>query len=148
VVLSSIVPVIKSAEIQDNGLQTGSTNVSACRRDRSTLLRVQQFNGTMSHCTGRKGSPEIQNGSLQTGSTYISACRQDRNAMSTAKPMFSGSSNPAELLRIIFHRTGSGKFKMAAIILEVLISPLLDKIGTRFQRLNLCFWGPAMQQNY
>jgi len=35
--------------------------------------------------------------------------------------MFSEYSNPAELLRIIFQQTGSGKSKMAAIILEVLI---------------------------
>jgi len=36
---------------------------------------------------------------------------------------------------------GSGKSKLAAIELEVFIPELIDNIGTRFQRLNLCFWG-------
>jgi len=37
---------------------------------------------------------------------------------------------------------------MAAVKLEVGISQLVDKIGRRFQRLNVCFWGPAIQRNY
>jgi len=57
-----------------------------------------------------------------------------------------GSSNPTESLGIIFSQTGSGKSKMAAIKLEVLISRLLDKIGTRF--LLLCLRGSAIQRNY
>jgi len=48
--------------------------------------------------------------------------------------MFSRSSNPIELMRIIFHQTGMRKSKMAAIKLEIRISQLVDKIGTRFQR--------------
>jgi len=47
--------------------------------------------------------------------------------------MSSGFSNPTELLRTIFHETEIGKSKMAAIILEVLISQLVDKIETRVQ---------------
>jgi len=41
--------------------------------------------------------------------------------------MFSGSGNPREVLGILFHQTGSGQSKMAAIKLEVLISQLVDK---------------------
>ena len=38
----------------------------------------------------------IQNGGRQTGSTYISASTTDRRAVPTAKPMFSGSADPAD----------------------------------------------------
>jgi len=87
------------------------------------ICGVQQINVTILHCTGHRGvSAEIQISGLQTGITYISVCRQDRNAISTAKTMISELSNPTELLRIIFRQTGSGKSKMAAIKLEVLIS--------------------------
>jgi len=44
--------------------------------------------------------------------------------------------------------TGSGKSKMAAIKLELLISQLVDKIGTRFQVRNLSFRGTTIQRNY
>jgi len=37
---------------------------------------------------------------------------------------------------------------MAADELEVVISQLVDEIGRRFQRLNVCFPGPAIQPNY
>ena len=41
--------------------------------------------------------------------------------------------------------TGSRKFKMAAAKPELLISPLLDKIGTPFQRLTPHFRGSGIQ---
>jgi len=62
----------------------------------------------------------------------IYACRQERNVISTAKPMFWIQESNG-LLRINFHQTGSGKFKMAAIKLEVLIYQLVDNIATRFK---------------
>jgi len=46
---------------------------------------------------------------------------------------------------MLYDRTG--KPKMATIKLEVLISQLVDNMGTRFQRLNQCFWGPASNEN-
>ncbi len=49
--------------------------------------------------------------------------------------MFSGSSNPRELLGILSDVTGSWKLKMAVAKPEVLISQLVGKIATRFQRL-------------
>jgi len=57
--------------------------------------------------------------------------------------MFSGSFNPTELMRIISHQTGSGKSKMVAIKLAVLISQLVDKIGTRFQPMLSEFINPT-----
>jgi len=39
------------------------------------------------------GNLEIQDGGCQTGNNYISACRLDSVEISTAKPMFSMSSN-------------------------------------------------------
>ena len=46
----------------------------------TSILGVQQLNGTIVHYVRHKGSPEIQNGGLQTGSTFISACGRDKNA--------------------------------------------------------------------
>ena len=43
------------------------------------------------------------------------------------------------LLRILPDVTGSGKSKMAAVKQEIFISPLLDKIATKFQRLPQVF---------
>ena len=43
------------------------------------------------------------------------------------------------LLRILPDVTGSGKSKMGAVKQEVFISPLLDKIATKFQRLSQVF---------
>src|SRR5664279_5226089 len=49
--------------------------------------------------------------------------------------MFSGSGNPYALFRIMPGVTGSRKFKMAAAKPEILISPLQDKIATKFQQI-------------
>ena len=40
-----------------------------------------------------------------------------------------------DLFRITLYVNGSKKFKMAAVKTEMLISQLLDKIATKFQRL-------------
>jgi len=61
--------------------------------------------GILFHQTGSGKSTMVA--TKMHGSTYISACILDRSAMSTAKPMFSGSSNPTELLRILSHLTES-----------------------------------------
>jgi hypothetical protein len=44
--------------------------------------------------------------------------------------------------------TGSEKSNMAASKPEVPISQLVDKIGTKFQRVCLCFRGPAFRREY
>ena len=53
----------------------------------------------------------------------------------TTTPLFSGSRNSMALFRILSDVTRSRKCKMAAFKLEILISRLLDKIETPFQRL-------------
>src|SRR5664279_2646159 len=55
--------------------------------------------------------------------------------MLTATCMFSESGNPYALYRLIPGVTGSRKFKIAATKPEILISPLQDKIATKFQRI-------------
>jgi len=47
------------------------------------------------------------------------------------------------VLGILFHQTGNGNTKKAAIKLKVTIYQIVDKIGTRFQRLYLCFSGSS-----
>jgi len=64
---------------------------------------------------------------------------QDRNEISTASPMFSGSSYPTRSTVMLYDETGSGKFNMAACKQEVHISQLVDVIETKFERLYLCF---------
>jgi len=49
--------------------------------------------------------------------------------------MFSESSNPTELPRIIFHPSGSGKTKMAGIKLEVTISQLISVDDTDLRKV-------------
>ena len=85
--------------------------------------------------------PEVGNPRWRrkTGKTYISASRQDINALPTANPTFLGSSNPMELWRIVPDVTGSRFLKMAAAKPEVVISQLLDKISTPFQRVTPIF---------
>ena len=48
----------------------------------------------------------------------ISACRRDRNEIPTATPMFSGSSNSVEVLRMLSDQTGSRKSNHQAAILD------------------------------
>ena len=64
-----------SSEIEDGGLQIGSTDISACRRDRNALSKATPH--FRSRATQYKRSPEINDGGLLTGSTYISACKRD-----------------------------------------------------------------------
>ena len=47
----------------------------------TSIIEVQQLNGSIVHYIRHKGSPELQNGGLQTGNTYISACWWDKNAI-------------------------------------------------------------------
>jgi len=70
--------------------------------------------------------------------------RQDEYAISTTRPtpMISVSSNPTKLLRILFHQTGRENSQDGGHQ-SVLVYPLVDKIGTRFQPLHLCWRGPA-----
>jgi len=115
-----------------------------CNCDAAPIFVLQQLIGTIVHSTQCNGSPEIQDGDIQTRSTNISACRQDRNAISRADHPFVGYSNSSVQCSIVMDIRGVQKFKLAACKPEVLISQLLDKIGTRFQRLNLCFLGSAI----
>ena len=47
----------------------------------TSILEVQQLNGSIVHYIRHKGRTEIQNDGLQTESTSISACGRDKNAM-------------------------------------------------------------------
>ena len=62
---------------------------------------------------------KIQDGGPQTGSVYIFASGLDSRVIPTAIPMFFRSSNPTELVSILWNQTGSWKFKMAASKPEV-----------------------------
>src|SRR5208282_1359077 len=84
----------------------------------------------------------------KTGSTYISASIQYSIKILTAKPIFLGSRNRMAQVPILSDVTGSKKFKMAADKPEVLISRLLDKIASKFQRQSLCFRGPETEWHW
>ena len=93
-------------------------------------------------------TPEIQDGDRQTGSSYISGLKRDRNEIPTATPRFPGSAvskdvspTPTDIDR---HR----KFKMAAAKPEVVVTPVLQQIETKFQRLHLGFRGRPFQRTW
>ena len=109
------------------------------------IFGVQQLNGTIANPARCNRKSAFKDGGRQTGSSYISASRPDSDAVSKANPPFSGSSNSAALLRILPDVTVSRILKMAASKPEVLISQLLDKIATPFQRQTPHFLGPATQ---
>jgi hypothetical protein len=59
--------------------------------------------------------------------------------------MFSGSSNPLELLNKLSNQWRVLKSKMATAKPEIVVSQLVDKVSPKFWRLPPCFWGPAIQ---
>ena len=78
--------------------------------------------------------PEI---GTRCDTVYISACRLVSNTLPTAKLMFSRLSDLMTLLPMLPDVPGSQKTKMADGNPE-LPSRLVDKIATKFQRLQLC----------
>ena len=70
-------------------LTTYKLHMSASIADSNTIVtatsivEVQQLDGTIIHYTRHKGSSEIQDDGLQTGSTYISACGRDKHAITS-----------------------------------------------------------------
>ena len=78
---------------------------------------------------------KIQDGGHRTAGIYISACRRDSNEISTAIPMFWGSSNPTVLWTSLCELTGSRKWsKMAAAEPEVLLQAEIWIFPLRFGR--------------
>ena len=75
---------------------------------------VQHSNGTGADTVQPNRKWIIQDGGHLTSNACISAPRQDRYEMLTDSatiPMFWGSSNPLELVKILCDQTGSGKIK-------------------------------------
>jgi len=62
-----------------------------------------------------------------------------------AKSMLLRSTNPMNVLEMLSDLTGNGKFNMVASKPGVPISKIVDKIGTKVQRLYICFLGQATQ---
>ena len=80
----------------------------------------------------------------------ISACRQDINKIPSATttnpkhPFLGGSAIHWNLWEYCAIKLAVKKSKMAASKLQMHVSPLPDKLSTKFQRLHPCFWGPAL----
>src|SRR5664279_1534593 len=95
--------------------------------------------------TYQQPTSKIQDGGRQTKRIDISGYRLDSDAISMAISMFSGSSKSMVQRGKMSEVSRRRKFKMAASKPEVVISKLLYKMATRFQRLTPCFMGPATQ---
>ena len=67
--------------------------------------------GLMRILCDQTGSGKIQDGGLLISNACIFVPRQDINEIPTAIPMFSGSSFPLGLMRILCDRTGSGQIQ-------------------------------------
>jgi len=68
-----------------------------------------------------------------------------RYKISAAFLTFLGSGMSMALVRLLQDETGSGKPKMATTEMELVICQLLDKIETKFRRLDLHFRGAAFE---
>jgi len=77
----------------------------------------------------------------------FSACTHDGNVIPTVMPIFSGSNYQQRIVVMLCGQTGSGKFKIAATKMELLLSQLVDLIRMQLQWLNLCFRGSAIQRS-
>jgi len=103
--------------IQDSGLKTSITFISACTHDSNEMpTAIRIISGSDYQIwilvmlygeTGRTRTYKIQDCGHHIEITYVSACIQDRIAISTAKPLFSGFNTTTELLRIFSNLTGS-----------------------------------------
>ena len=58
------------------------------------------------------------------------------------------SAIPMESLMKLWDATGNGKFKMAVPKLEILMSQLVHKITTHFQRVYSCFFAGGRGSSY
>ena len=84
------------------------------------------------------GSGKIQDGGLLTSSACISASRKDINEIQTAIPMFSGSSFPLGLMRILSDRTGNGKIQDGGLFETEM------KIEPEWSRFDCCWVDEAL----
>jgi len=75
----------------------------------------------------------------------ISASMLARYKISAATLRFLGSGISMALVGLLQDETGSGKPKMATSEMELVIRQLLEKIETKFRRLDLHFRDPAVE---
>ena len=114
-------------KIQDGGLDHCNAYISALRLDcNSITTAIPMFSGssipmgkvlTLFNQNGRNRKWEIQDGGPYHCNAYISAPRLDCNKITTAIPMFLGSSfsrDKCQYCTTKVEGTGSGRYKMAA----------------------------------
>jgi len=90
---------------------------------------------------------KIQDGGLQTGSTFVTACRQYINEVPTAISVCEFQL-PNKTINNVVRSNWKWTLKKAPFISEVPVSQLVNKIGTKCQRLYLCFRCPAIPWDY
>ena len=147
-----------SGKIQDGGRQTSNACSSASRQSNTqditkiptakpTFLRSSIPLGLMRILCDKTGSGKIQDGGLLTSSACISAPRRDINEISTAIPMFPGSSYPLGLMRILCDETGSVKIQDGGLqTSNACISASRQDINEILTATPM-FLGPAFQRN-
>ena len=140
-------------KIQDGGLKTGNTFISACRWDRNQISTAKSTFSRSSNPTEKTKrlyyQPEVVNPRwrpLNRKYLYLGLLTwYQRNSKGIV--WFSMSNYPMEQRRICYNQTGSGKSKMAASKPEILLSRLVDEIETKSQRLNLHLRRHAIQRD-
>ena len=111
-----------SGKIQDGGQKTSNAHIFASRQGNTqyiteiptakpTFFRSSIPLGLIRILCDKTGSGKIQDVGLLTSSACISASRRDINEIPTAISMFSGSSFPLGLVRILCDQTGSGNIR-------------------------------------
>ena len=104
--------------IQDGGLKTANTSISASRQD---INEIPTFSGShfslghMRKLWHQTGSIQIQDGDLLTSIAYLCALRQVINRIPTDIPKLLRSSILLEVVEMMCDQTGSAKQKIFRI---------------------------------
>jgi len=84
---------------------------------------------------------------LTTYKLHISASIAYSYTIVTVFPLFGGQQLSGTIVHCARYK-GSPEIEDGGLQPEVLISLLVDKMGTRFQRQNRCCWALAIKRNY
>src|SRR5208282_3621514 len=131
-----------------NEISKATTTFSGSRNSRTLLWMLSRVSGSRKFKMATAKTSNIYTDSYTKCSQHSPASMAPRNKIPTAAPMLSGSWNSRILLRIVPDVTGSRFLKMAASKPEVVITQLLGKIATLFQRLTPHFLGLATHWHY
>ena len=115
------------------------TDITEIPTAEPTFLRSSILLGLMRILCDKTGSVKIQDGGLNTSNACISASRQDITKFQRLCLCFRGLAFHWDIREDYATKPELENSKMAASELQMHVTPLPDKISTKFQRLYLRF---------